>query len=105
MTAPENPPGFLVRTEAQKVTFDNGFRILRGVENGWLCYASTTAKGEIWIAGLPPRGPWFLSVAHPGVALEFGPPTSPSSGPGLATFVFSSLPQLYAAVGLWKGQA
>jgi hypothetical protein len=98
MTAPENPPGFVVRTEAEKATFDNGFRIARGIENGWLRYASTTAKGEIWIAGIPPRGPWFLSVDHPGVALEFGRATSTSSGPGLATFVFSSLPQLYAAV-------
>jgi HNH endonuclease len=98
MNAHENPPSFVVRTEAEKATFDNGFRIVRGIENGWLHYASTTAKGDIWIAGASRHGPWFLSVDHPGVALEFGQATSALPGPGLATFVFSSLPQLYAAV-------
>jgi hypothetical protein len=35
---------------------DNGFRLdERGVEpGGWLHYGSTTARGEIWIAGVPP---------------------------------------------------
>jgi hypothetical protein len=98
MNSYENPPSFVVRTEAEKATFDNGFRIARGIENGWLRYASTTAKGEIWIAGASRHGPWFLSVDHPGVALEFGLATSAFPGPGLATFAFSSLPQLYAAV-------
>ena len=43
---PENPPGFVVRTEAQKAAWDNGFRLERGVESGgWLRYGSTTAKG------------------------------------------------------------
>ena len=46
MNAHENPPGFIVRTEAQKAAFDNGFRIERGVENGWLRYASATANGD-----------------------------------------------------------
>lgn len=50
--SPENPPGFIVRTEAQKAAFDNGFRIERGVENGWLRYASATADGE---SGWPER--------------------------------------------------
>jgi hypothetical protein len=37
MIAPEDPPGFVVRTEAQKATWDNGFRLERGVERGgWL---------------------------------------------------------------------
>jgi hypothetical protein len=53
MIAPEDPPGFVVRTEAQKAAWDNGFRLEREVERGgWLRYASTTAGGEIWIAGL-----------------------------------------------------
>jgi hypothetical protein len=57
MMSPEDPPGFVVRAEAQKAAWDNGFRLERGIERGWLHYASTTARGEIWIAGLPPRGP------------------------------------------------
>jgi hypothetical protein len=30
MIAPENPPGFVVRTEAQKAAWDNGYRIVVG---------------------------------------------------------------------------
>ena len=100
MTAPEDPPGFVVRTEAQKAAWDNGFRLERGVESGgWLRYGSTTAKGEIWIAGVPPRGPWLLSIDHPGVAAELATlPPSPLPGPGLATFGFDSLTALHAAL-------
>jgi hypothetical protein len=32
----ESPPGFIVRTEAQKAASNNGFRLERGIENGWL---------------------------------------------------------------------
>src|SRR5689334_18715465 len=60
MIALEDPPGFVVRTEAQKAAWDNGFRLERGVESGgWLHYGSTTARGEVW---RPPNGG---SVWHP----------------------------------------
>jgi hypothetical protein len=36
MTVLENPPGFVVRTEAQKSAWDNGYRLERDIENGWL---------------------------------------------------------------------
>jgi hypothetical protein len=100
MIAPEDPPGFVVRTEAQKAAWDNGFRVERGVESGgWLRYASTTARGEIWIAGVPARGPWFLSIDHPGVAAELTSlQSSPIPGPGLATFGFETLTALHAAL-------
>lgn len=100
MALPEDPPGFVVRTEAQKAAWDNGFRLERGVESGgWLRYGSTTAKGEIWIAGVPPRGPWLLSIDHPGVAAELAAlPPSPVPGPGLATFTFDTLTALHAAL-------
>jgi hypothetical protein len=65
---PEDPPGFVVRTEAQKAAWDNGFRVERGVEQGWLQYASTTAPGAVWIAGASAHGPWLLSINHSGVA-------------------------------------
>ena len=95
---PENPPGFVVRTEAQKAAADNGFRVERGDENGWLRYSSTTARGDIWIAGTSHQGPWFLAVGHPGVALELGPTDPGHSGPGSATFSFASLVMLHAAI-------
>ena len=100
LIVPEDPPGFVVRTEVQKAAWDDGFRLERGVENGgWLRYASTTARGEIWIAGVPPRGSWLLSIDHPGVAAELAVlPSSALSGPGLATFKFNSLTALHAAL-------
>src|SRR5437588_7255156 len=100
MTAPEDPPGFVVRTEAQKAAWDNGFRLERGVESdAWLHYSSTTADGEIWIAGVPPHGPWRLSIDHPGVAAELATlPASPIAGPGLATFALDTLTALHSAL-------
>src|SRR5271170_7427732 len=100
MMAPGDPPGFVVRTEAQKAAWDNGFRLERGIESGgWLRYASTTTHGEIWIAGVPPRGPWLLSINHPGVAAELAAlQSSPLPGPGLGTFGFDTLTALHAAL-------
>jgi len=100
MITPEDPPGFVVRTEAQKAAWDNGFRVERGVERGgWLRYGSTTARGEIWISGVPPRGPWLLSIDHPGVAAELATlPLSPLPGPGLATFGVDTLTALHVAL-------
>lgn len=94
----EDPPGFVVRTEAQKAAFDNGFRLERGVTAGWIGYASTTARGDIWIAGVSPVGPWLLSVSHPGVAAELGHERMDRQGPGCADFVFASLSSLHDAV-------
>jgi hypothetical protein len=99
MIAPETPPGFVVRTEAQKAAWDNGFRLERGVQGGWLHYDSTTAPGTVWIAGASQRGPWLLSINHPGVVAEIGiMPASPVPGPGTATFIFKTVTQLHAAI-------
>ncbi len=99
MIVPENPPGFVVRTEAHKSAWDNGYRLERGIEGGWLHYASTTAPGSIWIAGASDHGPWLLSLDHSGVVAEIGTlPPSPTPGPGLATYRFASLAELYAAL-------
>jgi HNH endonuclease len=99
MMVPEDPPGFVVWTEAQKAAWDNGFRLERGIESGWLRYASTTARGEIWIAGVSPHGAWFLSIDHPGVAAELATlPSSPLAGPGLATYEFATVTALHAAL-------
>jgi hypothetical protein len=95
----ESPPGFVVRTEAQKAAWDNGYRLERGIDNGWLHYASTTAPGSIWIAGVSDVGPWLLSLDHSGVAAEIGGfPVSPEPGPGQATFMLKNLTELHAAL-------
>jgi hypothetical protein len=99
MIAPENPPGFVIRTEAQKASWDNGYRLDRGVEHGWLHYASTTAPGSIWVAAVSQRGPWLLSINHSGVAAEIGAlPGAPIAGPGLTTFILDTTAQLHAAL-------
>lgn len=99
MIAPENPPGFVVRTEAQKAAWDNGFRLDRGIDGGWLHYGSTTAPGSIWIGGASQKGPWLLSMDHAGVAAEVNAwPVSPTQGPGLATYLFEGLPKLHDAL-------
>src|SRR5450755_3553227 len=99
MIAPEDPPGFVVRTEAQKAAWDNGFRLERGVEDGWLRYASTTSPGSVWIAGASQRGPWLLSLDHQGASAELnGLPSAPVGGPGIVTFMFETPTQLHAAL-------
>jgi hypothetical protein len=99
MTTVQDPPDFVVRTEAQKAAWDNGYRLERGVEGGWLHYGSTTARGSIWIAGVSARGPWLVSLDHSGVIAEIGPlPLSPTPGPGVATFVFANVAELHTAL-------
>ncbi len=95
----ENPPSFIVRTEAQKAAWDNGYRLERGVEGGWLHYASTTAPGSIWIAGVSEVGPWLVSLDHSGVAAEVGALAVPlGSNPGRSTFLLNNLTELHVAL-------
>jgi hypothetical protein len=97
--APENPPSFAMRKEAQKAASDNGYRIEHDLRDGWLGYASTTAPGSIWITAVSGDGPWLLSIDHAGVAAEIGAlPAASIRGPGLATFVFLNPAQLHAAL-------
>ncbi|TIP26215.1 MAG: HNH endonuclease [Mesorhizobium sp.] len=94
----ENPPGFVVRTEARKAAFDNGFRVERGEMDGWACYGSTTAHGQVFIAGAGKDGPWYLALDHSGVITELGHSQSNIMGPGLARYEFASLAELYGAI-------
>jgi hypothetical protein len=95
----QNPPGFHIETEAQKAASNNGYRLERGVESGWLHYASTTAQGEIWLAASSNHGPWFLSLSHKGIREELKLCLAPEvSGPGIVTFIFDTLSDLYVAL-------
>jgi hypothetical protein len=92
----ENPPGFVVREEAHKAAYENGFRISLGVQEAWIGYRSTTAHGDIWIARAAGQGSWLLCITHSGVAAELGIPISDGiPGPDIATYAFASLQQLY----------
>lgn len=92
----EDPPGFGVRTEAQKAADDNGYRLGNGEAGGWLAFNSTTAPGRIWIAAASQKGPWFLSLDHSGVAAELGKlPQSELKGPGRVTFSLPTVTHLH----------
>jgi len=70
MILPEDPPGFVVRTELQKAAFENGFRLEHGIQSGWVRYGSTTVAGDIWLAGASMVGPWLLSIGQHEIAAE-----------------------------------
>jgi len=95
MILPEDPPGFVVRTELQKAAFENGFRLEHGIQSGWVRYGSTTVAGDIWLAGASMVGPWLLSIGQPEIAAEMKLESRRDDGPGSATFVFEDLQGLY----------
>jgi hypothetical protein len=99
MIAAQNPPGFIVRTEAQKAASVNGYRLVRDIENGWLRFGSTTAKGDIWIGAVSDTGPWLLSIERSEIAAELGAPSlSVEPAPGKASYSFRTLEELYRAL-------
>lgn len=96
----ETPPGFVLREEAHKAAYENGFRIGLGVQDGWIGFRSSTARGDIWIARVEGRGNWLLCITHGGVASELGISRCEGiSGPDLATYAFESLQLLYQTIG------
>lgn len=99
----EDPPGFVVREEAHKATYENGFRVELRRQGGWLGYSSTTARGEVWIARDPFQNIWLLSLTHPGVAHELSIARSDLANrlveaPGVASYGFAELSGLYDAL-------
>lgn len=81
----QNPPSAVIKIEAEKAAFDNGYRIKEGVQNGWLHYRSTSVPGEIAIASISDHGPWHLKVIHDATVHELGS----------SSFDFESLANLY----------
>jgi len=95
---PEDPPGFIVRTEARQAAARNGFRLEGGIDHGWLRFASTNVEAVVWIGGASKDGPWLLSIDRPQVSAEMGMPAAGLVGPGTASFVFDTRPALYGAL-------
>lgn len=107
MVAPSfpTPPGIVVRTLVQKAAWDRGFSQELGTDGAWLGFSSTTAPGQIWIAGQPPHGPFALSVTHTGVAADFAAlyPAEIIAGPGATTILLRDDDALTRAVDrAWK---
>lgn len=96
MIAPLDPPPALARIEADKAAWDGGFRLRYGVQDGWMCYSSTTASGRVWVAALPDKA-WLLALEHPGVAAEMGTGPVPP-GPGAGRLAIPDMPALHAAL-------
>ena len=94
----ENPLGFLVREEAYKAAYEHGFRITLEPRDGWLGYSSTTAHGQTWLAREQGNGRWLVAITHAGVAVELALPTVEVASPGVAAYVFPTLPPLYDAL-------
>ena len=94
----EVPQGYIVATECQKATWQNGYRRKLEQNDGWARWGSTTAKGSAFLAAAGPHGPWHLAVDHAGVVAELGLTPSALPGPGLARYSFSTLTKLYDAL-------
>lgn len=94
----EAPQSFVVREECQKAASQNAFRRILAEKAGWSAFASTTAKGLIYLAATGPSGPWCLALDHLGVIQEMSLPASEILGPGHARFAFDNLGTLYAVL-------
>ncbi len=92
------PQNFIIREECEKAAWQHGYRRVLGEEDGWAAFASTTARGTLWLAATSPQGPWFLALDHPGVIKEWPLPPADIVGPGLARYAFPNLTALYAAL-------
>ncbi|MFZ4604353.1 MAG: HNH endonuclease [Caulobacterales bacterium] len=97
--APQNPPDFFVRTEAQQAAYDHGWRIEQGWSGAWGSWASYTAPGIVFIAGAGAEGPWWVATDHPGVAAELDTPSAQINGPGLKRFLAPTRLALNAVLG------
>lgn len=94
----ESPQPFVVLEECQKAASQNGFRRVLGEDAGWAAFASTTARGTVYLAAAGPAGPWYLALDHDGIIDELGLPAANVAGPGRVRFGFEALGALYAAL-------
>lgn len=94
----ESPQSFVVREECQKAASQNGFRRMLSEQAGWAAFASTTAKGSIYLAATGPSGPWHLALDHHGAIEELRLAAADVDGPGRARFTFNTLGILYGVL-------
>ncbi len=98
-------PGFVVRTEAEKAAFDNGFRLPLANSGPWLGWRSASAPAAVWIAAAA-DGAFILAHDHAGAAKEvaFGEPFPAPAPPGcFGPWRIGAAPALHAAVArLWR---
>ena len=90
---------FAIASELEDAAKEHGYRIAGGSADGWLFWNSATARGEIAVGAASEKGPFYLSVEHPGIAHEHGAAVAAPAARGhAAAFVFPNRDGLYAGV-------
>lgn len=78
---------------------EHGYRLDKGQAAGWRFYQSASAPGEIALAGLSTKGPFFLSLTHEGVTKDVGfAHATPCARNFAAGFGFETRDELYDAI-------
>lgn len=91
---------FALLSELRDAANEHGYRIGPEEAAGWIFFRSASAPAEIALAAAGPTGPFFLSVAHQGVAQTLDAPTvSPCAKGHAGAFVFTTRDDLHAGVG------
>lgn len=66
-----------LRSDLQAAADEHGYRLGREEADGWFFVRSASVPGELGLAGASDKGPYFLSVKHPGAVREL---TAPRAG-------------------------
>jgi hypothetical protein len=91
---------FPLLSELRDAANEHGYRIGPEEAAGWVFFRSASAPAEIALAAGGPAGPFFLSVAHQGVAQTLDAlRASPCAKGHAGAFVFTTRENLHAGVG------
>lgn len=91
---------FALLSELRDAANEHGYRIGPEEAAGWVFFRSASAPAEIALAAAGPAGPFFLSVAHQGVAQALDAArVSPCANGHAAAFAFTTRDDMHAGVG------
>jgi putative restriction endonuclease len=91
---------FALLSELRDAANEHGYRIGPEEAAGWVFFRSASAPAEIALAAAGPAGPFFLSVAHQGVAQTLDArPATPCANGHAGAFEFTTRDDVHAAVG------
>jgi putative restriction endonuclease len=91
---------FALLSELRDAANEHGYRIGPEEAAGWIFFRSASAPAEIALAAVGPAGPFFLSVAHQGVAQTLdAAPAFPCAKGHAGAFTFTTRDNMHAGVG------
>ena len=91
---------FALLSELRDAANEHGYRIGPEEAAGWVFFRSASAPAEIALAAAGPAGPFFLSVAHQGVAQTLdAAPAFPCARGHAGAFAFTTRDNMHAGVG------